>query len=75
MARDAKPRTRDKVLLQLKQKGPQAALQLASRIRVTAVAVRQHLYRLSEEGLVAFAAARIESGAPQTPDRGARIRS
>jgi len=65
MARDAKQRTRDRVLLHLKQKGPQTAGQLASRIRVTAVAVRQHLYRLSEEGLVAFADERCRIGRPR----------
>ena len=65
MARDAKPRTRDKVLLHLKQKGPQTASQLASRIRVTPVAVRQHLYTLSEEGLVAFDDERCRVGRPR----------
>jgi len=65
MARDAKPRTRDQVLLHLKQKGPQTAGQLASRIRVTAVAIRQHLYRLSEAGLVAFADERCRIGRPR----------
>ena len=65
MARDAKRRTRDKVLLHLKQKGPQTASQLASRIRVTPVAVRQHLYTLSEEGLVAFDDERCRVGRPR----------
>ena len=65
MARDAKPRTRDKVLLHLKQKGPQTASQLARRIRVTPVAVRQHLYTLSEEGLVAFDDERCRVGRPR----------
>jgi predicted ArsR family transcriptional regulator len=65
MARDAKPRTRDKVLLHLKQKGPQTASQLARRIRVTPVAVRQHLYTLSEDGLVAFDDERSRVGRPR----------
>jgi len=65
MARDAKRRTRDKVLLHLKKKGPQTASQLASRIRVTPVAVRQHLYTLSEEGLVAFDDDRCRVGRPR----------
>jgi predicted ArsR family transcriptional regulator len=65
MARDAKPRTRDKVLLHLKQKGPQTAAQLASRIRVTPVAVRQHLDGLSKEGLVAFDDERSRVGRPR----------
>ncbi len=65
MAKDAKRRTRDKVLLHLKQKGPQTASQLARRIRVTPVAVRQHLYTLSEEGLVAFDDERSRVGRPR----------
>jgi predicted ArsR family transcriptional regulator len=65
MARDAKRRTRDKVLLHLKQKGPQTAAQLASKIRVTSVAVRQHLYTLSNEGLVAFDDERSGVGRPR----------
>jgi predicted ArsR family transcriptional regulator len=65
MARDAKRRTRDQVLLHLKRKGPQTASALASRIRVTPVAVRQHLYRLSEEGLVAFDDDRHRVGRPR----------
>ena len=65
MARDAKRRTRDKVLLHLKQKGPQTASQLARRIRVTPMAVRQHLYTLSEAGLVAFDDERCRVGRPR----------
>lgn len=65
MTRDAKRRTRDKVLLVLKQKGPQSAAQLASTIRITPVAVRQHLYTLSKEGLVAFDDERCRVGRPR----------
>jgi len=65
MARDAKRRTRDQVLLHLKQKGPQSASQLARRIRVTPVAIRQHLVRLSEEALVAFDDERCRVGRPR----------
>lgn len=43
---------RDKVLFQLKMRGPQTAVQLARRLRVTPIAVRQHLRRLAGEGLV-----------------------
>jgi predicted ArsR family transcriptional regulator len=53
------------VLLHLKQRGPQTASQLASRIRVTPVAVRQHLYKLSEAGLVAFDDERCRVGRPR----------
>jgi predicted ArsR family transcriptional regulator len=65
MARDGKRRTRDKVLLHLKQKGPQTASELAKRIRVTPVAVRQHLYSLSKDGLVAFDDERCRVGRPR----------
>ncbi len=65
MARDAKRRTRDQVLLHLKQKGPQSASQLARRIRVTPMAVRQHLYTLSEAGWVAFDDERCRVGRPR----------
>jgi len=65
MARDAKWRTRDQVLLNLKQRGPQTASGLASRIRVTTVAVRQQLYKLSEAGLVAFDDERCRVGRPR----------
>jgi len=65
MTRDAKRRTRDRVLLYLKQKGPQSAAQLASRIRVTSVAVRQHLDNLSKDGLVAFDDERCRVGRPR----------
>jgi predicted ArsR family transcriptional regulator len=65
MARDANRRTRDQVLLQLKQRGSQTTSALASRIRVTPVAVRQHLYRLSEEGLVEFDDERCRVGRPR----------
>ena len=65
MARDAKRRTRDKVLLSLKRRGPQTAAQLAGGIRVTTVAVRQHLYRLFEAGLVAFDDQRCQVGRPR----------
>ena len=65
MPQHAKRRTRDQVLLQLKQEGPQTASALASRIRVTPVAVRQQLFRLSEEGLVEFDDERCRVGRPR----------
>jgi predicted ArsR family transcriptional regulator len=43
---------RDKVLFQLKTRGPQTAGQIGRRLGVTEVAIRQHLKRLEEEGLV-----------------------
>jgi len=65
MARDAKRRTRDRVLLHLKQTGPQTASELAKRVRVSSVAVRQHLYALSNEGLVAYEDERGGVGRPR----------
>lgn len=55
---------RDRVLFQLKTKGAQSAAQLARRLGVTAVAVRQHLQRLEEEGLVAYEEERRPVGRP-----------
>jgi predicted ArsR family transcriptional regulator len=52
MERDA--RTADRILYLLKTKGPRTAAQLARRLGVTAMAVRQHLYGLNEQGLVDF---------------------
>jgi predicted ArsR family transcriptional regulator len=65
MASEAKGRTRDRVLFQLKQKGPQTASQLASRIHVTPVAVRQQLGALADAGLVAFDDERFRVGRPR----------
>ena len=47
-------RSPDRILLQLKTKGPQAAMQIARRFNVTAMAVRQHLYALRDDGLVTY---------------------
>lgn len=44
----------DTILHQLKSKGPQTAADLADRLGVTAVAVRQHMAALRDDGLVAF---------------------
>ena len=42
---------RDKVLFHLKTRGPQTAAQVAERLGVTAMAIRQHLYALAGQGL------------------------
>ncbi len=55
---------REKVLFHLKTRGPQSAAQIARRLGVTAMAVRQHLYRLSEEELVDFEDERRGPGRP-----------
>ena len=45
--------TRRKILEMLKRDGPQAAGRMAEMLGISAMAVRQHLYALAEEGLVA----------------------
>jgi predicted ArsR family transcriptional regulator len=55
---------RDKVLFQLKTRGPQRAGQIARRLGVTEVAVRQHLKRLEEEGFVQATEERRGVGRP-----------
>ena len=48
------PGPKDKILHLLKTKGPQTSSELAQRLGVTSMAVRQHLGGLAEEGLVVF---------------------
>jgi predicted ArsR family transcriptional regulator len=50
------------VLDVLKRKGPSEAQDVAATLGVTAMAVRQHLYALEDEGFVAFAAAPKDGG-------------
>jgi predicted ArsR family transcriptional regulator len=45
-------RTRDRLLLTLKTRGPRTPGELARRLGLTAAAVRQHLAKLEAEGLV-----------------------
>ncbi|MGO9604370.1 MAG: helix-turn-helix transcriptional regulator [Candidatus Binataceae bacterium] len=61
---DDDARTRERILYLLKTKGPQPASALAQKLRVTAMAVRQHLYRFGEEGLVEFSDERRPVGRP-----------
>jgi predicted ArsR family transcriptional regulator len=61
---DSRARARDRVLLQLKTKGEQTAAQLANRLDVTAMAIRQHLAALEGEGLVDHAEAPRSVGRP-----------
>ena len=49
---DGSQKTRDRVISLLKREGPQDAGVLAARLGVSAMAVRQHLYELSDQGLV-----------------------
>ncbi len=57
-------RSSDRILLQLKTKGPQPAAHIARRLGVTAMAVRQHLYVLRDSGLVAYDDERRKVGRP-----------
>jgi len=57
-------KTQDRILYLLKSKGPQTAAQLAQRLDVTAMAVRQHLYVFAKDQLVAFAEQRRPVGRP-----------
>jgi len=54
----------DRILYQLKTKGPETADHLARRLGVTAMAVRQHLYRLKKEGLAEYSEERRKVGRP-----------
>ncbi|GAB1540999.1 transcriptional regulator [Scytonema sp. NUACC21] len=57
-------RTRRAILKLLKQEGPMDALALASHLKVTAMAVRQHLYALQEESLVTYHEEQRSMGRP-----------
>jgi predicted ArsR family transcriptional regulator len=57
-------RSADRILLQLKTKGPQPAAQIARRLGVTAMAIRQQLYRLRDSGLVTYEDERRKVGRP-----------
>jgi len=52
--RQTDTRTRRHILDRLKREGPQDAAVLAETLCVTAMAVRQHLYALEQEGLASF---------------------
>lgn len=55
---------RDKVLFHLKTKGPQTAAQIARRLSVTPMAVRQHLAALADQDLVTYTDERRKVGRP-----------
>ncbi len=58
-------RSADRVMHALKSAGPQGAAAVARRLRVTSVAIRQHLARLQGEGLVTFEDRRDGVGRPK----------
>jgi predicted ArsR family transcriptional regulator len=61
---DPRARARDRVLLQLKTKGPQQAAVLARTLGITPMAVRQHLAALEQEELVCHSEQRGGVGRP-----------
>lgn len=64
MQQDVPTKARAKILLDLKTRGPQSASEIARRLGVTAMAVRQHLYQLQEDGVVAYRDERRKVGRP-----------
>lgn len=56
--------SRDRILILIKTKGPQAVARLALQLGVTTMAVRQHLAVLAGEGLVDSIAERSKIGRP-----------
>ncbi len=76
--KDAK--TADRILFHLKTKGPRSASWLAEKLGVTSMAVRQHLQRLLDDGLVDYEEERRGVGRPKrlwrpTPAADARFPS
>ncbi|MEM7121828.1 MAG: metalloregulator ArsR/SmtB family transcription factor [Pseudomonadota bacterium] len=63
MAGDQRP-TQDRILFLLKTKGELTAQALGERLGITAMGVRQHLYRLQEDDLVTFRDERAGVGRP-----------
>jgi predicted ArsR family transcriptional regulator len=56
--------TSNRILYLLKTKGPQTAAPIAAKLGVTAMAVRQHLYRLKQQDLVDYDDERRPVGRP-----------
>jgi predicted ArsR family transcriptional regulator len=61
---DPRARARDRVLVQLKTRGAASAAELAQRLEVTPMAIRQHLAALEEEQLVEHREERRPVGRP-----------
>ena len=57
-------KTRRALVKLLKTRGPMDAAQIASRLDLTAMAVRQHLYQLQEEKLVTAEERPVPLGRP-----------
>lgn len=54
MAKQATGRTRRQILTLLKQWGPSDSGDLAQELGISAMAVRQHLYKLQDQGLITY---------------------
>jgi len=59
------PGSRDRILYLLKTKGALSAAELARRLKITAMAVRQHLAALQQDQLVEFEVERGKVGRPR----------
>lgn len=64
MKPDSSAPARDKILFYLKTRGPLTAAAVATRLDVTPMAVRQHLYELERLGLVTHEDRRARVGRP-----------
>lgn len=60
----SKEKSRKRILTLLKENGPQEALTLAAELKITDMAVRQHLYALEEIGDICFALEARPKGRP-----------
>ena len=60
----AETRSREAILDMLKRRGPLTATEIAETLSLTAMAVRQHLYALQAEALVAYSAQPRPIGRP-----------
>lgn len=56
--------TPEKLINLLKTKGPQTAKTLSETLHITAMGVRQHLYKLEEEGFISYYDERAKVGRP-----------
>lgn len=63
-ARTGESRTRRRIVKLLKTEGPMDSASLAKQLKVTAMAVRQHLYALQDEKLVAAEERPVPLGRP-----------
>ena len=63
------PRSQDRILFQLKTRGPQTAAEIGARLEMTPAGARQHLVKLEAAGLVASDQQREGRGRPRGHER------